>query len=205
MTRMSVIPFQPLHDRRRTIVVLLAAMCMSSLSGCVALRRDTGSEDVITARQMSLRGFDSLRRGKLEDAEAWFANSIETNPVDDEAHEQYAELLWQRNLRSDAIQHLEKAVKLSGGNGRLVVRLGEMYLAEGDAKRVLKKLQSLDDEASVLIVSHQPLVGELVSVLCEGNVYAAHPYVPSEIVVIECEVAEPGMGAIVGNFQPLRG
>ena len=76
---------------------------------------------------------------------------------------------------------------------------------EGDAKRVLKKLQSLDDEASVLIVSHQPLVGELVSVLCEGNVYAAHPYVPSEIVVIECEVAEPGMGAIVGNYQPLRG
>lgn len=72
-----------------------------------------------------------------------------------------------------------------------------------EADRVLKKLQSLDTDASVLIVSHQPLVGELVSLLCEGNIYAAHPYVTSEIVVVECKMAEPGMGVISGNFQPV--
>ncbi len=142
MTRMSDTPISASREHHRTIIVLMALICVSSLSGCVSLRRDTGSEDIITARQMSLRGFDSLRKGKLEDAEAWFANSIETNPVDDEAHEQYAELLWQRNLRSDAIDHLEKAVKLSGGNGRLVVRLGEMYLAEGDDERAWRQAET---------------------------------------------------------------
>jgi len=74
-----------------------------------------------------------------------------------------------------------------------------------EADRVLKKLQSLDPDACVLIVSHQPLVGELVSLLCEGNIYLAHPYVTSEIVVIDCEMAGPGMGSVSGNFQPARG
>ncbi|MFT7372314.1 MAG: phosphohistidine phosphatase [Oleiphilaceae bacterium] len=73
-----------------------------------------------------------------------------------------------------------------------------------EADRVLKKLQTLDTDACVLIVSHQPLVGELVSLLCEGNIYAAHPYVTSEIVVVECEMAEPGMGTITADFQPAR-
>ncbi len=109
--------------------------------GCASLRKDTVSEDVITARQMSLRGFDSLQRGKLEDAEAWFANAIETNPVDDDAHVQYAELLWRRGLRPDAIKHLEQSVKLSGGDQALVVRLGEMYLAQGDAERAWQQAE----------------------------------------------------------------
>jgi len=74
-----------------------------------------------------------------------------------------------------------------------------------EADRVLKKLQSLESDACVLIVSHQPLVGELVSLLCEGNVYAAHPYATSEVVVVECEMAEQGLGTIIGNFQPARG
>lgn len=90
---------------------------------------------------MSLRGFDSLQQGKLEDAEAWFANAIETNPVDERAHVQYAELLWQRDLRENAIKHLEQSVKLSGGDPALVVRLGEMYLAQGDAERAWQQAE----------------------------------------------------------------
>jgi len=74
-----------------------------------------------------------------------------------------------------------------------------------EADRVLKKLQDLEPDACVLIVSHQPLVGELVSLLCEGNIYLAHPYVTSEIVVVDCKIAGPGMGSISGNFQPTSG
>ena len=117
------------------IGLLLSALCICNVLGCATLRKPPVSDDVISARQMSLRGFDSLQQGKLDDAEAWFANAIKTNPVDDEAHVQYAELLWRRDLRDDAIKHLEKSVKLSGGNPALVVRLGEMYLAQGDAER----------------------------------------------------------------------
>lgn len=71
-----------------------------------------------------------------------------------------------------------------------------------EASRVLNKLQDTAPDASLLIVSHQPLVGELVSLLCEGNIYAAHPYATSEIVVVDCDIAAPGMGAIAGNFLP---
>ena len=71
-----------------------------------------------------------------------------------------------------------------------------------EADRVIKKLQGLEPDACVLIVSHQPLVGELVSLLCEGNIYLAHPYVTSEIVVVECEFAEQGLGSMVGGFRP---
>jgi len=71
-----------------------------------------------------------------------------------------------------------------------------------EADRVLVKLQELESSACVLIVSHQPLVGELVSLLCEGNIYLAHPYTTSEIVVVECEMAERGMGLISGDFVP---
>ena len=74
-----------------------------------------------------------------------------------------------------------------------------------EADRVVKELQALESDACILIVSHQPLVGELVSLLCEGNIYAAHPYVTSEIVVVECEMAVPGMGSLIGDFQPARG
>lgn len=130
-----------LHTFGRAAALLVTAVCVFNALGCASLRKDTISEDVITARQMSLRGFDALQRGKLEDAEAWFANAIETNPVDERAHVQYAELLWRRDLRDDAIMHLEQSVKLSGGDPALVVRLGEMYLARGDAGRAWQQAE----------------------------------------------------------------
>ncbi|MCA9119876.1 MAG: tetratricopeptide repeat protein [Planctomycetaceae bacterium] len=119
-------------------VCVVVAVCSG---GCKSLQKDTISDEVIMARQMSLRGFDSLEQGELEDAEAWFANAIETNPVDERAHVQYAELLWRRDLREDAIRHLEQSVKLSGGDPNLVVRLGEMYLAQGNAPRAWQQAE----------------------------------------------------------------
>ncbi len=121
-----------LYDIGRTLAMVVGVL---NGLGCASLHKDAISEEVISARQMSLRGFDSLERGKLEDAETWFANAIKTNPVDERAHVQYAELLWRRGLHEDAIKHLEQSVKLSGGDPALVVRLGEMYLAQGDAER----------------------------------------------------------------------
>ena len=52
-------------------VCVVVAVCSG---GCKSLQKDTISDEVIMARQMSLRGFDSLEQGELEDAEAWFAN-----------------------------------------------------------------------------------------------------------------------------------
>jgi Tfp pilus assembly protein PilF len=141
MVRSPHTTFSTRCDIARAVATLAMAIGVLNGLGCASLRKGTISEDVITARQMSLRGFDSLEQGKLEDAEAWFANAVETNPVDERAHVQYAELLWRRDLHDDAIKHMEQSVKLSGGDPVLVVRLGEMYLAQGDAERAWQQAE----------------------------------------------------------------
>jgi len=73
---------------------------------------------------------------------------------------------------------------------------------DDEPEMVLKNLHSQDANSTLLIVSHQPLVGELVSLLCDGNVYNAHPYTTSEVVVIECDIAEAGLGTKVANYLP---
>lgn len=111
-----------------------------------------------------------------------------------------AQVIWASDLKRANETACLYAEKLA-----LKIETKNFLSPDCEADRVLKKLQNLDADACVLIVSHQPLVGELVSLLCEGNIYAAHPYVTSEIVVVDCEMAEQGMGTITGNFQPARG
>jgi len=73
---------------------------------------------------------------------------------------------------------------------------------DDEPKMVLKHLLDQGADSTLLIVSHQPLVGELVSLLCDGNIYNAHPYTTSEVVVIECDIAEAGLGTKVANYLP---
>lgn len=121
-------------DFAHSSAALLCLITASLLSagGCKSLRRDPGA-NVISARQMSLQGLEAIQQGEWQQAEAWFANAVQTNPVDERAHGQYAELLWRRGVQKEAIEHLEESVKLSAGDPKLLVRLGEMYLARGDA------------------------------------------------------------------------
>ena len=44
----------------------------------------------------------------------------------------YAEALWRRGSRPEAVEHIKEAVRLSGGDPDLVVRLGEMNLQTGE-------------------------------------------------------------------------
>lgn len=114
---------------------------ITGLFGCAALRRNAVAENVVEARQMSLRGMDALQQGKSDVAESCFANAIQANPADERAHVQYAELLWQRGAYDDAISHLERSIKLSGDDPTLLVRLGEMYLARGYVDRAWRQAE----------------------------------------------------------------
>jgi tetratricopeptide (TPR) repeat protein len=89
-----------------------------------------------------LRGIDALRRGQLEEAERLLSEASETCPLDERIHQHYAETLWQAGLQERAIQTMEQAVKLSGGNAELAVRLGEMYLATGDLQRAERQAEA---------------------------------------------------------------
>lgn len=78
------------------------------------------------------------------------------------------------------------------------------FLSPDDEVRyVLSQLESLDEDTCLLIVSHQPLVGELVSLLLHGNVYQSHPFTTSEVLALECSLPQPGLANLVAQFLPV--
>ena len=113
---------------RLALLALLTSLC----HGCATLRPAPVAENIVTARQLSLRGMDAMQHGQMEEAEAMFAMAIETNRSDERARACYAELLWRRGLHEEAIGHMQDCVRLSGGDPERQVRLGEMYLESGD-------------------------------------------------------------------------
>jgi phosphohistidine phosphatase len=72
----------------------------------------------------------------------------------------------------------------------------------GNPQRVLSELQGLSATDCLLIVSHQPLVGELVSYLLHGNIQHAHPYTTSEMIALELDMFEPGMATLFKQYLP---
>tara|TARA_R110001592_G_scaffold319321_1_gene596869 strand:- start:22307 stop:22771 length:465 start_codon:yes stop_codon:yes gene_type:complete len=73
---------------------------------------------------------------------------------------------------------------------------------DGDIRQVLAELEKLGSVDCLLIVSHQPLVGELVSSLVHGHIHQAHPYDTSEMLALECDVIGLGMATITKQYLP---
>jgi len=71
-----------------------------------------------------------------------------------------------------------------------------------DPERVVSKLSECDSGDELLIISHQPLVGELVSLLVAGNIYESHPFSTSELVLLELDLAGPGLATQVASYLP---
>jgi tetratricopeptide (TPR) repeat protein len=116
-----------------TFIILMLCSC--------ALNKSRVQSDVVSARQLSLQGIDARQRGNLEQAEALFSQATEMCPVDERIRSQYAETLWEANQREQAVAHMEEAVRLSGGHLDLVVRLGEMYLEQGQLERAATRAE----------------------------------------------------------------
>jgi len=73
------------------------------------------------------------------------AKAIQSCPADPEARRHYAEVLWQRGAREEAIAQLEQADRLAGEDPGLRVRLAELYLAAGRLEMARKTVeQALD-------------------------------------------------------------
>lgn len=114
------------------IAAQLVLLPVAFSAGCATFRQPAASDRVVAARQLSLRGLDAMQRADWEQAEKLFGLAIETNPADERAHRRYAEVLWRRELKEQAVRHMEEAVRLSGGDPEILVELGEMYLAQGN-------------------------------------------------------------------------
>lgn len=133
--------------------VLCCWLVVASGSGCRALRcADTADASLAGARRLSLQAFDAQQRGEWQQAEALFATAIAQCPTDERARHGYAESLWQRGDRDQAVAHMEEAVRLSGKHPERLVQLGGMYLQRGEPQRAA-------DQANQAIASNPQLAG----------------------------------------------
>ena len=104
------------------------------IGGCTGLRRmGPVRQDVMLARQLSQQGMDAWQHGQPQRAEAIFQQAVESCPNDVEARCRLAECLWERGARQQAIEHLSRAVEMSGErDASMLIQLGQMQLALGD-------------------------------------------------------------------------
>lgn len=113
----------------------LAVFIASTFQGCHSLRPGQHARELLTARQLSLRGADALQQQKWSDAESLFSEALRHSSSDDRAQSGFAEVLWQRQQAAEAIKHMALAAELSGGNPDYLVRLGQMYFEQNDFDR----------------------------------------------------------------------
>jgi tetratricopeptide (TPR) repeat protein len=122
-------------------VQLVCSLLLTSAAiGCACCRNPVG-DNVIAARQYSLRGMEAMQRENWDEAESLFARAVSTSPVDERARCRYAETLWRRGARKQAIDQMEEAVRLSSNDPKLLVELGEMHRAEGDLSRAAERAE----------------------------------------------------------------
>ena len=127
---------------RVVVATVLGVGLTFGLAGCATLKHNPVPDNVVDARQFSLSGIDAMQRHEWEKAEGLFVKAIDTCPADERAHQQYSEVLWHRDARAAAIAHLERSVALSGGDPHRRVRLGEMYLAQGQTDQAWEQVEA---------------------------------------------------------------
>lgn len=71
----------------------------------------------------------------------------------------------------------------------------ELLTPEAQPEELFQQLQQSECER-LLLVSHQPLVGKLVDMLC-GSAPGYHPMDTSSIACVKVEVVAPGMGQLL--------
>ncbi len=106
--------------------------------GCSGLSRRQNANDVVSARQIALRGLDAVQAQQWEQAEQLFAKAVDVCPADERVRWRYAEALWHRGAKAEAIEHMQQAARLSGGDPELLVHLGRMYLGNDDLPHALR-------------------------------------------------------------------
>jgi len=79
-----------------------------------------------------------MERGQWDTAESLMAQAVKACPVDANAQRYYADVLWQRGAREQALTHAKEALQLSGGDPAVAVRVGEMQLAMGNTDEAMK-------------------------------------------------------------------
>jgi tetratricopeptide (TPR) repeat protein len=102
-------------------------------------RRDAAPEEVTAARRLCNQGLSAADQQDLARAEGLLERAVRSCPTDIDARRHYADVLWQRGEKVQAVAQIAKAIELSPGDAALCIAAGRMYLDLGlldDADRL---------------------------------------------------------------------
>jgi len=103
-------------------------------------------QSLANCRRLSRQGVAALDRGRQQDAENLLAQAVNACPSDAEARRHYAESLWHRGARQEALAQMEEAGRLAGEeDASLWTRLAEMHLANDQSELAQKNAESALD------------------------------------------------------------
>ena len=124
----------------RTVLVVILAAGLGA--GCrLVQRRGPVPPELADARRLCNEGLSAVDRNDLVRAEGLLERAVKSCPLDIEARRHYAEVLWKRGQRMEAVGQIAEALKLSPGDIGLSIDGGRMYMELGlleDADRLAR-------------------------------------------------------------------
>ena len=123
--------------------LVVAILVATSGTGCrLVQRRGPVAPEVAEARRLCNEGLSAADRSDLVRAEGLLERAVKRCPADIDARRHYAEVLWKRGERMDAVAQINEALRLSPEDAELCVQGGGMYLEMGlfdDADRLARE------------------------------------------------------------------
>lgn len=129
-----------MNPRFSIVAPLVAAIVVAALgSGCRFMPRGPAPQDLAAARRLSNEGLSAADRNDLVRAEGLLERAVKRCPTDVDARRHYADVLWKRGERLEAVAQIAEALTLSPGEVGLCIDGGRMYMELGlldDADRL---------------------------------------------------------------------
>jgi tetratricopeptide (TPR) repeat protein len=123
--------------------VVVAIAVASCGTGCRLVQRGGPvPPEVAEARRLCNEGLSAADRSDLVQAEGLLERAVKSCPLDVDARRHYAEVLWKRGEKMEAVTQIAEALKISPGDAALCAQGGGMYLEMGlfdDAERLARE------------------------------------------------------------------
>ena len=101
--------------------------------GCIwPSRQGAAPKTLVECRELTSRAANAMQRNDYAGAESFLAQAVETYAFDPETRRQYAEALWRRGARREALAEIDAALELAGRDATLLARRAGWKLEEGD-------------------------------------------------------------------------
>jgi Flp pilus assembly protein TadD len=120
----------PVYYARHTVAPFVVAAAL--VTGCrLVQRREPVPPELADARRLCNEGLSAADRQDLVRAETLLERAVKSCPVDVDARRHYADVLWQRGQRMEAVTQIAKALALSPADAGLCTEAAAMYLELG--------------------------------------------------------------------------